>query len=68
MHDEGPSREPSGEREIDFILLHDDETDIEPTNVELKEVSQEQQSEVEALSIDLERAKWNMKYLEQRNK
>lgn len=38
MHDEGPSGKPSGERETDFILLHDDETDTEPTHVELKEV------------------------------
>ena len=51
-----------------FFLLHDDETDTEPTNVELREVIQEQQLEIEALSLDLERAKWNMKYLEQRNK
>ena len=27
MHDEGPSGEPSGERETEFVLLHDDETD-----------------------------------------
>jgi len=68
VHDEGPSGEPSGERETEFVLLHDDDTDIEPTNEELREVIQEQQSEIEALSLDLERAKWNMKYLEQRNK
>lgn len=43
MHDEGPSGEPSGERETEFVLLHDDETDIEPTHAELKEVIQEQQ-------------------------
>jgi len=34
------------------------------TNAELREIIQEQQSEIEALSLDLERAKWNMKYLE----
>jgi len=55
---------PSGERETEFVLLHDDDTDTEPTNEELREVIQEQQSEIEALSLDLERAKWNMKYLE----
>jgi len=68
MHGEGPSGEPSGERETEFILLHDDETDIEPTNAQVREIIQEQQLEIEALSLDLERAKWNMKYPEQRNK
>ena len=42
VHDEGPSGELSGERETEFVLLHDDETDIEPTNAELREVIQEQ--------------------------
>jgi len=46
VHDEGPSGEPSGEQETEFILLHDDETDTEPTNAELREVIQEQQSEI----------------------
>ena len=68
MQDEAPSGEPSGERDTEFVLLHDDETDTEPTSAQLKEIIQEQQSEIEALSLDLERAKWNMKYLEQRNK
>ena len=27
VHDEGPSGEPSGERETEFVLLHDDDTD-----------------------------------------
>jgi len=63
MQGEGPSGEPSGERETEFILLHDDETDTEPTNAKLREIIQEQQSEIEA-SLHLERAKWNMKYLE----
>ena len=68
VHDEGPAGESSGERETEFVLLHDDDTDTEQTNEELREVIQEQQSEIEALSLNLERAKWNMKYLEQRNK
>ena len=38
MHDEGPSGEPSGERETEFFLLHDDDTDTEPTNAELREI------------------------------
>ena len=64
MQEEGPS----GERETKYILLNDDETDTKPTNAELREIIQKQQSVIEALSLDLERAKWNMKYLEQRNK
>jgi len=43
VHDEGPSREPSGERETKFIPLHDDETDTQPTNAQLREIIQEQQ-------------------------
>lgn len=38
MHDEVPSDEQSGEREIEFVLLHDDETYIEPTNAELRDI------------------------------
>ena len=56
---------PSSERETEFVLLHDDETNTEPTNAALTEIIQEQKSMIEALSLDLERAKWNMKYLEQ---
>ena len=67
--EERPSGVPPGERETEFILLHDDDdADTVPRSAQLKEIIQEQQSEIEALSIDLERAKWNMKYLEQRNK
>ena len=68
VHERVSSGEPSGEQETEFVLLHDDDTYIEPTNEELREVIQEQQSEIEALSLNLERAKWNMKYLEQRKK
>ena len=32
---------PSDERETEFVLLHDDETDVEPTNAELIEIIQE---------------------------
>lgn len=41
VHDEGPSGEPSDERETEFVLLHDDETYTKPTHAELKEVIQE---------------------------
>ena len=32
MQDEGSSDEPSGERETEFILLHDDDIDTKPTS------------------------------------
>jgi len=68
VHDEGPSVEPLGEKETEFFLLHDDDTDTKPTNEGFREVIQEKEVEIEALYLDLERAKWNMKYLEHRNK
>lgn len=68
LHDEGPSGVPSGERETKLVLLHDDDTNREATNEDLREVIQEQQLEIETLSLDFERAKWNIKYLEQKNK
>ena len=64
MQDEGPL----GEQETDFILIHDDDTDMGPQSTKLREIIQEQQTEIEALYLDLERAKWTIKYLEWRNK
>ena len=60
MQEEGPS----GEQETEFVLLQDDETNAEPMNAKLGEIIQEQQSVIESLSLDLERAKWNVQYLE----
>ena len=62
MHDEGPS----SEREADFILIRDDDTDVE--SAKHRRTIQEQQTEIQALSLNLERAKWIIRYLEQRNK
>ena len=42
LHDEGPLGVPSGERETEFVFLHDDDTDREPTNEELREIIHEQ--------------------------
>ena len=42
MQDEGPSGEPSSERETVFVLLHDDDTDRDPQSAKLKEIIQEQ--------------------------
>jgi len=39
-----------------------------PQSAHLKEIIQERQTEIQALSLDLERTKWTMKYLEQRKK
>lgn len=64
MQDKGPS----GERETDFILVHDDVTNIGSQNAHLREIIQEQQIDITSLPLDLERAKWTMKYLEQRKK
>ena len=58
MHDEGPS----GEKEADFILIHDDDTDVESDK--LRTTIQEQQMEIQALSLNLERDKWIIRYLE----
>ena len=62
MHDEGPS----GEKEADFILIHDDDTDVE--SAKLRRTIEEHQMEIHALSLNLERAKWIIRYLEHRNK
>ena len=57
MHDE----EPLGEQETDFILIHDDDTGVE--SAKLRRTIQEKQTEIQALSLNLERAKWIIKYL-----
>lgn len=59
---------PSGERETDFILIQGDDTDMGPQSTNLREIIQEQQVDIDALSIDLDRAQWTIQYLEQRNK
>jgi len=61
LHDEGPS----GSQEADFILIQDDDTDL---SSKLKEIIREQQDDIHHLSINLERAKWIINYLDQRNK
>ena len=58
MHDEGPS----GEQEADFILIHDDDEDEE--SAKLRRTIQEQKTEIQDLSLNLERAKWIIRYLE----
>ena len=62
MHDEGTS----GEQEVDFILIQDDDADVD--SARLRMTIQEQNMEIQYLSLNVERAKWIIKYLEQRNK
>lgn len=64
LHDEGPL----GGRETYFILIQDDDTNLGPQSSKLKEIIQEQQADINDLSLNLERAKWIIKYLEKRNK
>jgi len=58
MHDEGPS----GEQESNFILIQDDDADVE--SAQLRMTIQEQNTKIQDLSLNVERAKWIIKYLE----
>ena len=58
VHDEGPS----GVQETDVILIQDEETEAE--NAKLRMTIQEQDSEIQDLILNMERARWVIKYLE----
>jgi len=65
LHDEGPSEG----QERDFILIEEEDTDLGSQSSRLKDVIiKEKEVEIQALSLDLERAKWIINYLEQQNK
>lgn len=49
-------------------MIQDDDTDLGSQSSQLKEIIQEQEADIHDLSLNLERAKWIIKYLEQRNK
>ena len=53
---------------MDSILIQDDDTDLGSQSSKLKEIIQEQQVEIHDLSLNLEKSKWIIKYLEKRNK
>ena len=53
-------------QEGDFILIQDDDVDVE--SAWLRMTIQEHNREIQDLSLNVERAKWIIKYLEQRNK
>ena len=58
MHDEGPS----GKQEAEFILIHDDDANEE--SAKHRRTIQEQKTKIQDLSLNLERAKWIIRYLE----
>ena len=64
MHEEGPFEG----QERDFILIQDDDTDLGSQSSNLKKIIKEQEVDIHDLSLNLERAKWIINYLEQWNK
>jgi len=53
---------PSGGLDIDFILI---DGDVSSPSSRLREVIQEQKTEIDALTNKLQRAQWVINYLEQ---
>lgn len=64
LHDEGPL----GGQETYFILIQDDDTILGSQSSKLKEIIREQQEDIHGLSLNLERSKWIINYMEQRSK
>ena len=65
LHDEGPSEG----QDRDFVLIEEEDNDLGSQISRLKDVIiKEKEVEMQALSLDLERAKWIINYLEQQNK
>ena len=48
-------------------MIQDDDADLGSQSSKLKEIIQEQQADIHDLTLNLERAKWVINYLEQRN-
>ena len=57
MHDEGPS----GGQVTDFVLI---DVDASSPSSKLKEIIQEKKSEIENLTMNLQRAQWVIHYFE----
>jgi len=57
---ERPSGEPSG-----FVIIHDDETASDSEEASYKRIIKEQETDIHTLQLQLEIAKWNIRYLEQ---
>ena len=61
MHDEGPIKG----QDRDIILVDEDDTDLGSQSSRLKDmIIKEKEVEIQALSLDLERAKWIINFLE----
>lgn len=64
MHDEGPSEG----QDMDFVLVEEEDTNLGSQSSRLMDVViKEKETKIQALSPDLERAKWFINYLEQQN-
>ena len=65
MHEEGPTEG----QDRDFILMEEDVTNLGSQSSRSKDmIIKEKEAEIQALSLNLERAKWIINYLEQENK
>jgi len=62
MHKEGPTEG----QDRDFVLIEEDVTDLGSQSSKL--IIKEKEAEIQALSLDLERAQWIINFLEQENK
>lgn len=65
MHEESPPEEQDRE----FILIEENVTDLGSQSSRLKNmIIKEKEAEIQALSLNLERAKWIINFIEQENK
>lgn len=64
--------DPSDEQERDFdLVVHEEAQGIDVIDLETqstKDIIKKQEADIQALSINLEREKWIINYLEQENK
>ena len=64
--------EPSNENERDFdLVVHEEAQGINAIDLEIqstKDIIKKMEANIQALSVNLERAKWIINYLEQENK
>jgi len=65
VHEEGPTEG----QDRDFVLVEKDDTNLGSQSSRLKDmIIKEKEVEIQALSLDLERAKWIINFHEQENK
>lgn len=58
-HKERLSGEPSG-----FVIIHDDEIASNSEEAQYSRIIKEKETDIQALQLQLEMAKWNIRYLE----